>query len=257
MKPLKPKYRLPIFGEVDIFLRKESASVYKFLERNNEIRRLINLDQLGVLRRRFSCAHHSKYEYCIMIIYLIELVHQEFKFLYPLSGSIKKKKKKRKIIISSIAELLKCWALLLPIGHLHGTFAFEKAFLKFLFHNPAKKDNFLKNFKCLKKVYKQIEDIIETGDYYRIHQAFAILKLLKQSNSENDRDIIDNAIQYLSFYLDPNTKLLRRAREVFSILRQIAYVLLDSHYSNLLFSFSNPQITLDTIGSTLRKKDEN
>ncbi|HPS19819.1 MAG TPA: hypothetical protein PKY78_02375 [Candidatus Omnitrophota bacterium] len=254
-------YRLPVFGDQKIELRKESDELFRWLERNNEIRRLMNIDQLGVLKRRFSCAHHSKFEYAVMLIHLIEMIKQEddFKFKYCLSRPYEEK---GETVISSVSELLKCWALLLPTGHLHGTFPHEKAVLRILGIKKELQDNFLVRFDPYPEVRNKVETIIKNDDYYKMHQAFAVLKLSGYITAKNrkyitgkDRALAARSIKYLGYYINPHKEVFKRAKSIFSDLRKIAYVLLDSHYCNLLFSFNSHHISQETIKASLRKEN--
>jgi hypothetical protein len=261
MKTLSINYRLPIFGDQKIQFRAESAQLFKWLEKNNEIRRLMNIDQLGVLKRRFSCAHHSKFEYAIMLSYLIEMIKQdeEFKLKYSLSRPYEEKNKR---VLSSISELLKCWAFLLPIGHLHGTFPHERAFLRILNANKDIHSDFLTRFNAYPRIQGQVKSIVNNDDYYRLHQAFAILKLhdsktsLKRKDiTKRDKALINKYIKYLGFYVDPTKSVFKRAKTIFSDLRKIAYVLLDSYYCNLMFSFNANHISQETIKASLRGEE--
>lgn len=262
MKTLTINYRLPIFGDQKIQFRSESAQLFKWLEKNNEIQRLANLDQLGVLKRRFSCAHHSKFEYAIMLSYLIELIKQddEFKHRYNLSRSYEEKEVR---VLSSISELLKCWAFLLPMGHLHGTFPQERAVLRIINLNKDIHSDFLERFRVYPGIQKQVQTIIKNDDYYKLHQVFAVLKLhdLKTSTkskdiAKQDKALINKYIKFLSYYIDPTKRVFKRAKSIFSDLRRIAYILLDSYYCNLIFSFNANHISQETIKASLRRESE-
>lgn len=257
MTNLKISCVLPILGEVDIKLRKESAQIYSLLDKTIDIRRLKNLDQLGILKKKITCAHHPKFEYVLLLIYLIEMIQQDEKMKgkYPLSSNITSG---GKVVISSMSELMKCWALLLPIGHLHGTFAHEKAILKIICTNNDFRHRFLSKFKNL-DISKKIENIIDEENYYEFYKILAIQKLKnyrKRKTLKAERNLIDKALKYLSFYINPTKPAaIRTAREIFFTLRRISYVLLDSHYCHLLFSFHASDITIETIKLTLLQEE--
>jgi len=243
---------LPIFGKVKVELRNESSIIYDLLEKTKEIRRLKNLDQLGILRKKITCAHHPKFEYSVLLLHLIEAVKSDesLKEKYGLSRKITEK---GQVISSSVSELLKCWALLLPIGHLHGTFAHEKAILKIICKNSNYKQKFLSSFKKL-EIFKVIESIVDNEDFYKFHQVLTIKKLLSykgRKELKSQKRDIRKAIKYVSFYMNPTKKVLQTAKKMFFILRRISYVLLDSHYCHMLFSFQSSDMTLETIKATL------
>ncbi len=263
MKMLPVNYRLPIFGDQKIPFRAESAQLFRWLEKNNEIRRLTNLDQLGVLKRRFSCAHHSKFEYAIMLSYLIELIKkdEEFKYKYALSRPYEEKKVR---VLSSISELLKCWAFLLPLGHLHGTFPHERAILRIITSNKGIRDSFQEQFNAYPSIQKQVNSVIDNDNYYKLHQAFAVLKLHDYKISDQgkqitryDKVLVNKYIKYLGFYISPSKDVFKKAKTIFANLRKIAYILLDSYYCNLIFSFNANHISIETIKASLQEGNSN
>lgn len=252
------KYRLPLFGEQTLPLRAESASVFEWMDTTIELRRLKNMDQLGVLKRKFSCAHHSKFEYVCMMLYLIEMCSQELKDVFSISREIRISKNKT---ISSITELLKCWAILLPIGHLHGTFANERAVLKRILMDEKSKKDFLGKFhRYDPALIKAITEILNDENYYKFYQCLAVLKLIDYKKRKRKSKIlvskINRSIDYVTVYLVPDKDVLIKAKRIFHQLRQIAYVLLDSHYCNMLFTFDK-NILKETIKMSLKQsKDE-
>ena len=254
----KLNYQLPIFGKVVIELRNESAFVYEWLTSNPEMRRLKNMKQLGFLERKYPSAHHSKQEYAYLLIHLIKLVHHEksLKKKFAISRPVIIKKEK---LCSSIAELLKCWAFLLQIGHLHGTFPSEKAMLREILSTERNKNNFLDRFRSLNE-YPKIEKIVIGQDYYRISYVFLIWKLLKiKKNKRGDqRKAINKLLSIALLYLNSEHKSIVSAKKIYRMLHRIAFVLLDSYYCDSIFCFNQRRMTSDTIISSMSKgKHEN
>lgn len=66
------EYHIPTLGNIRTCLHKESADLFSFLEKQGEIQRLKKLDHLGVIRFAYESAHHSRWEYIILLLSLID-----------------------------------------------------------------------------------------------------------------------------------------------------------------------------------------
>lgn len=136
------RYHVPLLGYVVANLHDESDRIYRALSAVGEVERLKKLDHLGVMRYAWEGAHHSRWEYTILILSLVERckavpqVH--------LSSAVRL----RQATISSGYELLMAWALPLNTGHLVWTFASERALMLELWANRAKgRDPYLRAFE--------------------------------------------------------------------------------------------------------------
>lgn len=121
--------RVPIFGQVEIGLKIESNEIFELF--HDEIERLKGINQLGILHEFLNIPPYRRYDYIMILIYLIEKATQynsKFNFLntLKLDGQVR---------FSSSEEFLKCWALLYSIGHFEMTFASEHAFMRYILKN--------------------------------------------------------------------------------------------------------------------------
>jgi len=160
------EYRLPLFGQIEVTLCEESKILYELLDERGETERLKQMEHLGVLHEVFDCPIYTRWAYVVTILYLIE----QAKPFIKISNNVKLKE----INISSGEELLKCWALLLFTGHLHGTFSTERALLKKL-----KEEDYDKLFKKLFEDDRLRENLKKIVDDEKLFHVFYILTAYK------------------------------------------------------------------------------
>jgi hypothetical protein len=95
-------YEYPDLGHVEVVLQDESADIFRFLksESRTGIEYFERLDQLGALRAVHKTAHHSRWEYMVLQMYLVQGLKSSGAF--GLSTSVKLTKL---ITVSSVEEL--------------------------------------------------------------------------------------------------------------------------------------------------------
>jgi hypothetical protein len=177
---------------------------------------------LGVIYDVIQTAHHPKYEYLFFLLFLIEKI-KEIKGFYPLNRKVEGD--------VTGAELLKIWALLLAVGHLPFTFPVEKAALRFLYENQEKKN---KLFEVIPDgdVRNYVMDLIQSQKAYTFYHAMAFLKIYKYIHANDHKDLSGRCAKDLSLYCQPiRSDVINSLAELFSKLRMISYVLLDSYYT--------------------------
>ena len=65
-------YMLPTIGSIRIELRDQSAELYEFLREQGETVRLTGLKHLGVLQQHFPGILHTRWDYTVAMLYVIE-----------------------------------------------------------------------------------------------------------------------------------------------------------------------------------------
>lgn len=138
MPPLRLVYHLPPLGNASLTLHAESAELFRAMELLGEVDRLKRLDHLGLIRVAYGGAHHPRWEYVVTTLNLIE--HCRDAPETHLRTGVRLGTGRE---VSSAEELLRCWALLLNIGHLAGTFSTERALMFELWRNRRLRDEFL------------------------------------------------------------------------------------------------------------------
>jgi len=248
--------RVPLFGQQTIKLYKMSKYVFNKLY-DNEIKRLNDkVMHLGILHEIGDVPKFSRWNHITTMLILIEKLSELHKssedmgLLQSLDISFKSKVKLLKSEFSSVEDLLKCWAILYSIGHFVGTFTAEHALLKYVikqnggyaFREELKNrlNTYIDDEEIVSDIVEEFKRIIDEEDVFKFFKIFTTLKALNLFNSGDDMDksVIELAVfnllgdEYLLKIrnLDQRKKL-ENIRELFKLVRQISYLILDGYFS--------------------------
>jgi hypothetical protein len=238
------KYNISQLGVICADLFGNAERCYKFLDEKKYIDKLKNMNQLGVIQHTFLKTSHTRMDYVILQVYLINfLLGRDFEL-----NQSKNKKKKFNLGLSSTdeigsfkvsgAELISIWILLFNSGHLVGTFAAEKGLLKFIKENNSIFIKFENNMPENLKPYFKI--CIQNNDTYNLHKFLIIFSLnvhYKQSKNQKNKKFIKFLINVCQFYFISQNDRHKKLKEYFNKIRQISYLFLDSQYSGLPINF--------------------
>jgi|GEM_PF-2835266 len=229
------EYAYPDLGLVQIILQDESAKIYNFLQKQSEgIEYFENLDQLGGLRTVHKSAHHSRWEYMILQMYLIQQLKSASTFGFSTSIRLTPVQ-----TVSSVEELLKSWVLLNNYGHLLDTIEAERVWFELILEKPelykvfmgCMPDRICKNFA--KNVFKE-------EALYKFHHviALALLGRMKEKKGETTFGLWIEMIKALLRDTIDTTRpkvgsKLERALSIFHKIRRASYTLLDINRSTL------------------------
>lgn len=241
-------FSVPPVGTVTVFLHAESASAYDVLKAAGEVSRLKELDHLGVIRFAWEGAHHPRWEYVAFVLALLDRcrdlpgVHLSHGVTLSTTTTI-----------SSASELLKCWAMLLNVGHLVWTFAAEKALLVELWkYRPARQD-FLDLFKDDAELQQWVYSVLKNGRYYEFYRALAIARIPVLAHLAKASDsVIDQLYTILRAYvlgLKGEPRVLH-LRSLYDNLRRAAYLSLDSYYTPSALSADSRHLFTDPTAMT-------
>ena len=236
------EFHIPTLGNIRACLHKESADLYRLLEIQKEIQRLKEVDHLGVIRFAYESAHHSRWEYIVLLLSLIdrckgvEDIHLSDSVKLPSGNDV-----------SSGFELLKCWALLTHIGHLKWTFTSERALMLELGKNKKRRREYLKFFQNMDTALKTwAQGVLEAGDIYHFYQTIAFFRLHHFLKPESG--ISSNIwLNLLKIYVlkENQYEKFRNLFRIYQGLRRVAYLGLDTHYAPALVNLNLAQIFTD------------
>ncbi len=217
------KYNLPVFGGVEIKLDPLSCKFFVIMNENKEIDRLGNLLHLGVLQNDFPGTRHTRWDYTMANLFVIEKM-VECEALEGIRGE--RKIRGKKLTAKDILQLL---ALLNSIGHLPGTFATEKAILKYLIKNNELYQNIMSQAGI------NIKNRGLSIDYINFNKILALIKLnlwLEKEESAQNKETIEVCIELIKRYLShtEQTEWFKKVFDYYSFSRRIAYQLYDSLY---------------------------
>jgi len=249
--------RVPLFGQQTIKFYKMSKYVFNKL-RDNEIKRLNDkVIHLGILHEIGDVPKFSRWNHITTMLILIEKLSElhkssgDISLLQSLDISFKSEVKLlNKSKFSSVEDLLKCWAILYSIGHFVGTFTTEHALLKLIIKQNSV-DAFLKELRNQLNNYineeTTIDDLInksrrilEEEDVFKFFKIITTLKALSLFNSGKDMDksVVELAVfnllgdgYLLKFQNLDQRKKLENIRNLFKLIRQISYLILDGYFS--------------------------
>ncbi len=228
--PITLEYHLPGFGRITTTLYDKSRDLYYMLEAGGEIQRLKQMDHLGMVRLAWEGAHHSRWEYMILMCYLFDRA-KETQPGIGLSNSIKLTDR---VTIKSRIELLKCWVFLLNIGHLMWTFEAERALLLEMANaNDMVREEYLSALSD-NQLRGWAEDILKRGDIPHFYQSLAFVRLrMIAQGVQCDYAQLEQWDHILRAYVNrsPDNYSLEQLVRLYRRIRQIAYMTLDSQYT--------------------------
>jgi len=249
------EYQYPDLGTVQVRLEEESASIYDFLRSKGEIESFEKLDQLGALRAVHKSSHHSRWEYMVLQMYLVEELRK--RKVFSLSTSVPLTKE---IIISSIEELVKSWILLNNYGHLYDTLEAERVWLELVLTDEKLNDVFI---NCMPDQLSQqyARKILEKEDLFSFHHliSLALIKRLYRKKPKVNKEYYKWTEMIRALLRDTLTATkikegskLDRALNIFHTIRRVSYVLLDINRSTLFL-----RVDSNNLLRTLLKQPEN
>jgi len=224
------EYAFPDLGHISIPLKEEAKELYNLIESETKlgVRFFQELDHLGKLTEVYQGAHHSRWEYIFLQIYLIHNLNELHAGL-RLSSEIKVDS----VEISSIAELLKCWVLLSNFGHIDGIFESERVWFEILKENDeignyfisALPDGYFKTYAT--KIFREDE-------YYHLYYLICAL-FLNGFVKKRRVSKFKKFITILEALLKPSPagSKLENAKVIYKKIRQACYTMLDLNFSTL------------------------
>jgi hypothetical protein len=228
---------LPTLGTINVDFYNESADLFKAIG-EKELTRLKQVPHLGVASQVFTGANHSRLEYLLLQCAMVGLIAKLHKNQEGISISSKVRISGSKKEISSGEELLKCWLLLSSFGRAQYTYGTERVLLQELAI-----DNDLRNWVLSHISRKDLKTwTIETINEYqdkRFHYVLSLVRLdhlnLPPHKKSRYINILRNLIlpiNRLSFADSAQRDKILGMRSLFSWIRNISMITLDSYYSH-------------------------
>src|SRR5581483_7923067 len=224
------KYHVPGIGPCSVELFDIAADLHSFLDRNEEIARLKKLDHLGIIRNVHEGAHHPRWEQIMLHMHLVECARKikELRF----TSNVKLKLDNGLESDVTKKELLKAWALLLNIGHMHWTFEAECAFFSLVKKDSKIRKNLLSKITDY-EIKRFCESIIRSETIYKFHYILGFYKLFKWKAS----GLPTRSTLNINFYIElmkqfcmPSTNELSRLVDSYKAIRNVAFITLDAFY---------------------------
>lgn len=226
-------YQVPRLGMVSIELYKLAEFTYQLLDKTGHIERMRRNPQLGVIRGVCEGAHHTRWEYVVTQLYLINKL-KESKIKTGLSND---KPRIRNISVSG-AEILQIWILLFNAGHLLGTFSNERGLLMSIGTDKKISQAIRAGLPADQDIKQFFTKIVNKEDMYRLHEilAFFLLERLKR-RCKKEILLLEDILKLYRFEPSQGGERRRKLKNLFLRIRQAAYLYLDSNYSPVPIRF--------------------
>jgi len=166
------EYYLPQVGKISARLYPFTEQTYELLDHYGHIDRMRRIDQLGVIRNVFEGAHHSRWEYVMLqlsLIHKLNIITDETGGKLAgglgLDTGIPILGKK-----PTGADTLQIWTLLFNAGHLPGTFATERALLRYCKKHKDLRRTIYNGLPQQEDIKNYFNNVLEKEDIYTFHK---------------------------------------------------------------------------------------
>lgn len=237
--PHSYSYNLPGHGLVNYRLYPHAAETWSYLERHGRIRHLRRTDQLGALKSIYPGAHHTRFEYIVVQLAIINKLceltgHQAEGF--HLSSKLRDNHQLDLDLGNlSKGDALQCIVLLNNIGHLSTTYAGERALLEFLRIEKKACTAFIEGLNISRDDRREVRKSVKSDHTIRLHQYLAIFLLSRYRRTRKDKLISDFLINLFHSYIK-TAPYFQSLKLLYSSIRKLAYISLDSLYTPVPFS---------------------
>lgn len=233
-------YHFAHLGSLETTLAGDSAKLHDFLLKTNEFERLNHLDHLGIIRFAYPSAHHSRWEYVMLMLYMIDRLREARESHLESARPDEP--------VDTTYNLLKCWAMLLNLGHLEWTFTAERALLMILTKMEDQEKTAL--VELLGDHRREWLSRILEGRVYEAHKVLAYLRLchLNDEKRLGFKDSVERWWKMLDLYnfdQEQHSHRYGRLKEIFRRIRLVAFLGLDSLYTPTPVNLNLSQILTD------------
>jgi hypothetical protein len=240
------EYQLPNLGLLKIFIYPYAKLALDIVNGGNLLAILKINPQLGTIRMAHEGAHHTRWEYVLVQLYIItklseksQLIENKLEGLSnndPIIGNHR----------MSGADLLQSWVILLNIGHLYGTFANERGFLYQLSEDKVLRNCLLSGLPKDRRIVEFANKIIVDGDVYSFHKILSYFFINRLRRKYNDKiDLLVSILNLYNFEQSRARERVSKLKAYFRKIRQSAFLFLDSIYGPVPFTFELGQVLLD------------
>ncbi len=240
-------YNLPGYGILKARVFPYTQVFFQFLSHYQYDIKFHHTNQLGALRDIFHGSHHTRYEYIFTQWTLIsELCNHKGLGLSAQKEQFGKLASLDKF--PSGAEILQCLVLLTNMGHLPGTFAASRAWLHRLKCHSQTRQSFRNGLPSEDREY--FDNVLSEFNVYKIHLINAAFLLQRYKRfGGNELDYVSFGQKLLREFITPSTDNssigISKLISLYKNIRQLSFLVLDSHYSPVPFSIDFSSILLN------------
>lgn len=210
----------PTLGKIQVELFGLAAQIYKEFQKK-EIKRLRCLLQLGKLAQIHSAAHHTRWDYIMLKLYLLKV----FSTCpgYGLGNEVPT------LNLRSGQEALQAYSLLRNFGHLNGCFETERLVLEACSRKKMCRQRLIslapKDFRDWAK------EIIDAERIFQFYQLLSVVFVANSSEFQESKELQKRCLDLLYKFLIEGDGRIQILKERHKQIRTLAYLSLDMHYA--------------------------
>lgn len=216
---------LPDVGAIEAEFFDESEVLYNFLQSRGEIRRAQQLAQLGLVQHAWPLARHTRWDFTMLLLDLVRRTK-----VLPGIHIGSRVRLSPSLTITSARELLNCWALLLNIGHLHGTFATETELLFELKRKATGRSHIETLLSTVPPggAREWATAVLNDERTYQFYQLLAFYRLDRLAGGQPYLGVWKTMLaQYVTSRAE-ESPALTKTRDLFRRIRRLAFLTLDA-----------------------------
>lgn len=243
-------HALPGVGPSQIRLYAPADALYELLSREGEIRRLNSLRHLGTLSQAHPGTRLARWDYTVAMLHYVNRIATMSGTNNFTLGNIE---------FSSNVAALQTLALVWNVGHLPGTFAVEKGVYRFLLERSFQAPT--RPLLVRHREHPRIAELLLEGDrllrdedYYGLCRILAAAKLLGMADDAESLAFRIAASFYwpiVSNRVPEPSPRWARLRELFKVIRHVAYLTLDCPFTGIPWLPSIPALVDQLVAGAL------
>lgn len=234
------EYLMPHLGKLRIRLYGFAGDVYDVLGKAGEIRRLKRLRHLGELCEILEGAHHTRWEYIVLFLHLLEAFKRGDKGLGLSAENVSKYLPLQEDI--SAQGVLQSVCLLANSGHLMGTFETERLVMRAVLEESSVKNRFLMELPL--QARELAENILKAEQVGRFYNVLAMLYIHRCREFTGKSSLQKQALDLLVTLNTSGEKALQKLGRIYTTIRRLAYLALDLHYAPIGLSLNTHTVLL-------------
>ncbi len=240
------EYQLPNLGLLKISLYPYAKKALDIIRGSNFLSILKRNPQLGTVRIAHEGAHHTRWEYVLVQLYIITKLSEKTDDIQNKLEGLSNNDPIIDNLRISGADLLQLWALLLNIGHLYGTFANERGLLYQLKDNRRLKTCLISGLPNDRRIRELLNTILIRDDVYSVHKILSYFFINRlRRRYKDDIDLLIKILNLYNFEHSRGSERLTKLKGYFKKIRQSAFLFLDSIYGPVPIRFELGQVLLD------------
>ena len=218
---------IPTLGNIQVKLFEPAASIYRVFA-DREISRLRNLLQLGQLSQIHSGAHHTRWDYIMLKLYLLSKFHH--------CPGIGLASEVPVLSLDSGTKAIQAYSLLRNFGHLDGCFETERVVLEACINNSHAKKMLLRLVPTDFKSWAA--ELIADEKIFQFYQLLSVIFIEHSPEFDEHSELKEKCLRIMHKFLIKGDNRIEILKDRHRKIRTLAYLALDMHYAPVGLEFN-------------------